>query len=136
MRLFKLITSGLLLVLVGLFIYQNLPTFDSPVAFSLDLYIHEPFPWSHQLYTVIGFAALLGFILGTLLMLKPYLKLRRILFQTRQDKQQPPEKQPEQDKTPTSTKTAVLEETSATGATSDTALPETSESTPNTTTQP
>jgi hypothetical protein len=135
MRLFRLITTGLLLAIVGLFIYQNLPTFDSPIAFSLDLYIHEPFPWSLQLYTVIGIAALLGCILGVLLMLKPYLKLRRILFQARQEKPQPPEEQPGQDNAPTSKKTAVLEGATATGTVSDAAPPETSEPA-RTTTQP
>jgi hypothetical protein len=70
-----------------LFIYQNLNTFSSPVPFSLDLYIREPFPWSHHLYTVIGIAALLGFILGILAMLKPYRNTRRRLLSARQEKQ-------------------------------------------------
>jgi hypothetical protein len=86
MKLFKLITGGLLLAIVGLFIYQNLNTFRGPVAFSLDLYIHEPFPWSHNLYTVIGIAALLGFVLGILVMLTPYRNARRRLLSARQDK--------------------------------------------------
>jgi hypothetical protein len=87
MKLFKLITGGLLLAFVGLFIYQNLNIFSSSVAFSLDLYIHEPFPWSHHLYTVIGIAALLGFILGILAMFKPYRNTRRRLHSARQEKQ-------------------------------------------------
>jgi hypothetical protein len=87
MKLFKLITGGLLLAVVGLFVYQNLETFRSSVAFSLDLYFHEPFPWSHHLYTVIGIAASLGFALGILCMLLPYRNARRRLRSAHQAKQ-------------------------------------------------
>ncbi len=74
MRVFSWITGGLLLAIVGLFVYQNLPTFNGLVPFSLDFHIHEAFTWFHRVYTVIGMAALLGFLLGLLVMLKPYLK--------------------------------------------------------------
>jgi uncharacterized membrane protein YciS (DUF1049 family) len=96
MKWFKWITIGLLLAIVGLFIYQNLPTFDSLTTFALDLYFQE-LSWSHHLYTVIGIAALLGFILGILLMLKPHVKTRRLLVAERQEKQQLREKQQEQE---------------------------------------
>lgn len=79
MRVFSWITGGLLLAIVGLFVYQNLLTFNGLLPFVLDFYIHEAFTWFHRLYTVIGMAAFLGFLLGLLVILKPYLKMRRML---------------------------------------------------------
>jgi uncharacterized membrane protein YciS (DUF1049 family) len=92
MKWFKWITIVLLLAIVGISIYQNLATFDAPSKFGLDLHFQE-FSWSPHLYTIIGIAALLGFILGILLMLKPHVKTRRLLAAERQEKQQLREKQ-------------------------------------------
>lgn len=94
MQLFKLITGGLILALIGLFIYQNLSTFNTFLQFSLDLYIREKVVWSHHLYTLLLFSALLGFIVGLVLMLRPYFNIRRQLSQERQEKEQLRAQQP------------------------------------------
>jgi len=91
MKLFKFVIGSLVLAFVGLFIYQNLVSFRSPIPFNLDLYVHEQISWNHPLYTVIGIAALLGFALGVLLMLKPYLKARRRAFSEPQEQPPTPE---------------------------------------------
>lgn len=103
MKVFSWITGGLLLAIVGLFVYQNLPTFDGLLPFRLDFHIHEAFTWFHRVYTVIGMTASLGFLLGLLVMLKPYLKMRRMLKDRRnpeepaQVQQQPQETKADQE---------------------------------------
>ncbi len=87
MKWFKLITGGLVVVLVALFMYQNLAAFKTPVGFKFDLYIREPLAWSLQAYTLMLAAAVIGFCLGILAMLKPYFNVRRLLSQERQGKQ-------------------------------------------------
>jgi hypothetical protein len=95
MKLFKWLSGCIILTILGLFIYQNLGTWKSFVGFTLDLYI-EHLNWSHHLYTIIAISAGLGLGLGILLMLKPYLKIRRILAGERQEKQQSVESVQEQ----------------------------------------
>jgi hypothetical protein len=87
MKLFKWFSGCIILAIIGLFIYQNLDTWKSSANFTLDLYI-EHLSWSHHIYTIIAISAGLGLVLGIFLMLKPYLKLRRILAGERQEKQQ------------------------------------------------
>jgi hypothetical protein len=96
MKWLKWITVALLAAFVALFVYQNLATFDGLTAFSLDLYVRE-LGWSHHLYTIIGIAALLGFVLGVLLMLKPLVKTRRLLMAARQERAELLEKLPRQE---------------------------------------
>jgi hypothetical protein len=86
MKLFKWLSGLIILAIIGLFIYQNLATFKSDLTFSMDLI--ERLEWKHHLYTIIVISAGLGLVLGILLMLKPYLKIRRILAGERQEKQQ------------------------------------------------
>jgi len=83
MRLFKLITTGLVLAMIGLFFWQNGATFRTFLDFSFDLYIREPLQWKHQLSTLLVFAVFLGFLAGILIMLKPYFNARRLLAQER-----------------------------------------------------
>ena len=85
MKLFKWLSGCIILAIIGLFIYQNLGTWKSDLPFSLDLI--EQLKWTHRLYTIIAISAGLGLVLGILLMLKPYLKIRRILAGERQEKQ-------------------------------------------------
>lgn len=87
MRLFKLITTGLFLALVALFIYQNLPTFQGLVPFRLNLYVSAPVDWAHHLYTIIFLSGFVGFLIGLVALLKPYLSVRRALAQERQSSQ-------------------------------------------------
>lgn len=88
MRLFKLITTALLLGLVALFFYENLGTFTSRLPFTLDLYIREQVSWDHPVYAVLMFAAILGFVAGVAVMLRPLLQMRRALGQEREEKEQ------------------------------------------------
>ena len=86
MRAFKLLMTGLVLGVIGLFFWQNVPVFKTTLPFTLDLYIREQAAWSHQLYTLLLIAGALGLLMGITLMLKPYFKVRRLLAQERQDR--------------------------------------------------
>lgn len=88
MRWFKLIIGSLILLLIALFIYQNLETFNRLEDFRLYLGIREEVKWSLSLYSLLITAGMLGFLLGFILMLKPYFKTKRLLAQERQAKQQ------------------------------------------------
>jgi len=106
MRAFKLLTTGLVLAVIGLFFWQNAAVFKTIVPFALDLYIHENVTWSHQLYTLLLIAGGLGLIMGIILMLKPYFKVRRLLAEARQEREQakasmapPPKTEPVGEKT-------------------------------------
>jgi len=89
MKVFKLVTGGLILLIVGLFIWQNIPTFTSPLQFQLNLYIKEHLQWSLKLYSLLLLTGLAGLCLGLLAMLRPYFNVRRLLAQERQERQQP-----------------------------------------------
>jgi hypothetical protein len=86
MRLFKLITTSLLLGMIWLFLWQNSVTFRTFLTFSFDLYIREPLQWKHQLSTLLLLTGFLGFLIGIAVMLKPYFNIRRLLAQERQQK--------------------------------------------------
>lgn len=88
MRLFKLITGGLIVLIVGLFFWQNTPTFTTQLPFQFNLYIKEQLQWSLNLYTLLLMAGAAGLVLGLLLMLRPYFNVRRLLAQERQERQQ------------------------------------------------
>lgn len=87
MRIFKLVTTLLVLGLISLFFYQNTPTFQTAIPFQYDLKIQEPMQWTHHLYTLLLVAGLGGFVLGVLVMMRPYFNVRRLLAQERQEKQ-------------------------------------------------
>lgn len=88
MKLFKLFTSCLLLAIVALFFWQNLPTFQAPVPFQLNLYLRQPWSWTLSQCTLLIFSLALGFVVGFGLMLKPYFRIRRLLAQERKGKEQ------------------------------------------------
>ena len=88
MKWFKLGVSGLLLGLIGLFLWQNQAAFLTSISFTLNLYFQPPFSWSHPLYGLLIFFGAAGFIAGLLLMVKPYLNMRRALVQERSERQQ------------------------------------------------
>ena len=87
MRSFKLLVTLLILCLIAIFIYQNMQTWTQPVSFKLNLYLYQTNP-SFELYSVILLSALVGFIVGIALLLKPYFKTRRLLKRERQEKKQ------------------------------------------------
>ncbi|MCK8603219.1 hypothetical protein [Desulfoferrobacter suflitae] len=100
MKLFKLITGGLVMLVIGLFFWQNVPTFTTPLPFQLNLYIKEHLQWSLQVYVLLVLAGFLGFAVGIVLMLRPYFNVRRMLAHERQEKLQPVPPQPTQEAPP------------------------------------
>jgi uncharacterized integral membrane protein len=84
MRLFKLITGCLVLLIIGVFIYQNLATFNAFQDFKLNFYF-ESSSGKVALYVLLILSAAIGFIIGIAVMLKPYLNLRRALAQTKRE---------------------------------------------------
>jgi uncharacterized integral membrane protein len=77
--IFKWTTILLVIVIIWLFIKQNMPTFVSPQPFQLDIYIAAPSSWTLNLYALLFLSALFGFVLGFGIMLKSYLNIRRTL---------------------------------------------------------
>lgn len=80
MRLFKLITSCLVLLIIALFIYQNLATFAALQDFKLNFYF-ESSSGKIALYVLLLLSAAVGFLVGIAVMLKPYFSVRRALAQ-------------------------------------------------------
>lgn len=91
MRLFKLLVTLVILLLIALFIYQNMQTWRQLISFKLNLYFFETSPVkppSIELYSVILLSALGGLIVGMGLMLRPYFRTRRLLKRERQENKQ------------------------------------------------
>lgn len=103
MRLLKLFSSGLILAIVGIFLWQNTGTFGTLLPFSLDLYISEPVTWSHSVCSLLFFTGVLGLAAGILIMLRPYFNIRRLLIQEQQERL--PSKQPASTPSPGKTET-------------------------------
>ena len=91
MRLFKLLVTLVILVIIVLFIYQNIPAWRQLISFKLDLKVFATSPAqppSLELYWIILLSALGGFIVGMGLMVKPYFRTRRTLKRERQERKQ------------------------------------------------
>jgi uncharacterized integral membrane protein len=86
MRLVKLIVTLVIVGFIALFIGQNLKAWTGPVSFNLDFWVLGKTEWNLELWVIILIAALIGFLLGAILLLKPYFKVRRALARERQDK--------------------------------------------------
>ena len=88
MRLFKLIFVLLVLGTIGLFLYENLATFNASQGFKLDLSIGswklDVFQIKIELYIVLLISAALGFLFGLSLLFKPWRRARKALKQERQ----------------------------------------------------
>lgn len=87
MRLFKLITTVVILGLIVLFIYQNTATWFGSTNYKLNLYLTET-AFSLQLYVVILLSAFGGFMVGLLALAKPYFRTRRTLASERKEKKE------------------------------------------------
>ncbi|NTW35121.1 MAG: hypothetical protein HGB17_03130 [Syntrophobacteraceae bacterium] len=103
MKLFKLITSALVAGIVLLFIKQNMAAYTTRIPFTLDLYIREPLNWGHSVYGLIIMSGLGGFVLGFLVLLRPYMHMRRLLAEKRDvaevaREQEPPPPPPQVDR--------------------------------------
>ncbi|MCE5334485.1 MAG: LapA family protein [Desulfobacteraceae bacterium] len=85
MRLLKPVVGLVVLVLIALFVWQNAETWGSVANFKLDLYFSQA-AWSFQLYVLMFLSALIGFLVGILVILKPHLSLRRQVARERKEK--------------------------------------------------
>ncbi len=83
MRWLKLGFPIIILGLIAFFVYQNLLTFEQSVAFKYEFGFLGKAAWSHPLYAVIGMSGGIGFLVGLLLMMKPYLGAKRRLKEAR-----------------------------------------------------
>lgn len=88
MKLVKLIFSLAIIGLIGLFVGQNIKAWTGPVSFNLDLWILGKTEWSLELYTIILISAILGLLIGVLLMFKPYFRTRKLLARERKEKKE------------------------------------------------
>jgi hypothetical protein len=84
MKLFKLITTALVAGIILLFIKQNIAAFTTRIPFVLDLFIREPVNWGHSVYGLIIMSGFVGFIVGFLVLLRPYMNMRRQLAEKRE----------------------------------------------------
>ena len=95
MRFVKPIVILIILGLVAAFILQNLPTLSAEQPFEFSLYFWGPWKWTHPVYTLLALAAIVGFVLGILVMLKPFRSVRQKLAQERLDRQEAKARQEE-----------------------------------------
>jgi hypothetical protein len=86
MRFVKLIVTVVILGLIAAFIWQNLHTFGNEQPFELSLYVLQPIKWTHSIYSLLAISAAIGFVVGILVMLKPFLSARKKPAQERQEK--------------------------------------------------
>jgi hypothetical protein len=97
MRWIKLIVVLVILGLIALFAWQNIPTFNAVHSFQLNLYFSQPLVWTHSVVALMAISAGIGLVIGILVMLKPFLNTRRKLAQERQVKQEKQEVPPPQE---------------------------------------
>jgi uncharacterized integral membrane protein len=96
MRWVKLIAVLVILGLIALFAWQNIPTFNAVQSFQLNLYFGQPLVWTHSVIVLMAISAGIGLVLGLLVMLKPFVSTRRKLAQERQERQELQEREPVQ----------------------------------------
>ncbi len=87
MRLFKLIIFLLVVGIVALFAYQNIATFTVSHNFVLDLKVRAPIEWSLKVYEILLISMAIGFFIGILLLVKPWLSTRKTLSKVRKEKE-------------------------------------------------
>ena len=86
MRFIKPIIILIILGLIALFIWQNIPTFNALQVFQLTLPFSQPMKWTFSLATLVGISGAVGLLLGIIIMFKPYRGLRKKLVEERQEK--------------------------------------------------
>lgn len=86
MRFIKPIIILIILGLIGLFIQQNMATFNALHTFELSLYFGQPMKWTLSVCSLLAISLVVGLILGILIMFKPYMGSRRKLAEERQAK--------------------------------------------------
>ena len=85
MRFIKPIIILVILGLIALFIQQNLSTFNAEQPFKLSLYFGQPMVWTLSVFTLLTVSAVIGLMVGILIMLKPYMGLRKKMAQEKQE---------------------------------------------------
>ncbi|MFZ2447915.1 MAG: hypothetical protein WAW37_16280 [Syntrophobacteraceae bacterium] len=88
MRLVKLIVTLVILGLIALFVWQNMGTWTGPISFRFELPLLGGSKWNFQLYFIMLLSALLGFVVGAGMLMKPWLKARRGLAIERKEKKE------------------------------------------------
>jgi uncharacterized integral membrane protein len=88
MRLVKLIITLVIIGLIALFIYQNMTAWTGTVPFNINLWILGKTEWILELYLIILISAIIGLLIGVILMLKPYFRVRRTLARERQERKE------------------------------------------------
>ncbi len=84
MRFIKPIIILIILGLIALFIQQNLGTFNAAQPFKLSLYFGQPMVWTLSIFALLTVSAVVGLVVGILIMLKPYTGLRKKMAQEKQ----------------------------------------------------
>ncbi len=85
MRLFKLITTLIILGLIAAFVVQNMTTWTQVVGFRYNLVVLDEWKPGLELYLIMLLSTLFGLFLGIAIMLKPYSKARRALVAQRNE---------------------------------------------------
>jgi len=85
MRFIKPIITLIILALIALFIWQNLPTFNAQQVFQLSLPLSQPMKWGFSIAFLLTTSLVIGLVVGILIMLKPYMGLRKKLAQEKRE---------------------------------------------------
>jgi chromate transport protein ChrA len=88
MRFIKPIVILVIIGVIVAFIWQNLPTLTAPQHFALSFGFGEPLTTAPPNACLLATAAIVGFVLGIVVMLKPLQNARKKLAQERQEKQE------------------------------------------------
>lgn len=87
MKLFRFVTTLLLVAVIVLFVRQNMATFQRDLDFSLYLFIREDVRWTLKVSTVIFLAGFVGLLVGLALMFRPFYQTRKVLQAERSEKE-------------------------------------------------
>lgn len=84
MRFIKPLVALVILALIALFFWQNADAFAKLQEFKLNFYFGAPLKWAHSLFSLLAISAVVGFVVGILVMLKPYQSARKRLAEDKQ----------------------------------------------------
>ncbi|MEJ5348801.1 MAG: hypothetical protein WHS46_08955 [Desulfosoma sp.] len=87
MKLFRFVTTLLLVAVMVLFVRQNMATFQRDLDFMLYLFIREDVRWTLKVFMVIFISGFVGLLVGLFLMFRPFLRTRRALQAERAEKE-------------------------------------------------
>ncbi|MCL5405570.1 MAG: hypothetical protein M1398_02410 [Deltaproteobacteria bacterium] len=87
MRLFKLITTLIILCLIGIFVFQNLEILKQSISLKYNLYLVKK-AFGVKLYLLVLISLLVGFFIGLSILLKFHFQTRRQLKRERIEKLQ------------------------------------------------